>query len=124
MSRSRAIVALLALVLALPSAAFAQSAGDEQYGDPFGNEQTQDGGAGGGNANQDDGLDPEPPVDPVDPDPVDPDPDPVDPDPDRDGDDPALPNTGSDPRLLAFVGLLFVLTGAGLRLRTLDPDDF
>ena len=123
MSRSRAIIALLALVLALPSAAFAQSAGDDQYQDPFGDEQTQ--GAGGGNAGaaQDDGLDPEPPVDP-DPDPVDPDPDPVDPDPDPNGDEPALPNTGSDPWILAFVGLLFVMTGLGVRLRTLDPDDF
>jgi len=123
MPRSRVIVALLALVLALPSAALAQSAGDEQYGDPFGDEQAQNGGGGGAsNANQDDGLDPEPPVDPVDPDPVDPDP--VDPDPDTNGDDPALPNTGSEPLLLAFVGLLFLMAGAGLRLRTLDPDDF
>jgi LPXTG-motif cell wall-anchored protein len=123
MSRSRAVVALLALVLALPSAALAQGAGDEQYGDPFGDEQAQN---GGGGASQDDGLDPEPPVDPAPPeDPApEPEPDPGEPDPAPEPDEPALPNTGSDPRILAFVGLLFVMTGIGVRLRTLDPDDF
>lgn len=127
MSRSRAIIALLALALALPSAAFAQGAGDEQYQDPFGDEQAQSGG-GQSTASQDDGLSQEPPVG------------------NGGGDagagggaagetpeaapeapaqaEPALPNTGSDPRILAFLGALFVLTGVGLRLRTVDPDDF
>ena len=36
---------LAAFMLAVPSAAFAQSAGDEQYADPFG--QTDQGGQGG-----------------------------------------------------------------------------
>ncbi|HEV3002677.1 MAG TPA: LPXTG cell wall anchor domain-containing protein [Solirubrobacteraceae bacterium] len=123
MSRRRAIVALLALVLALPSAAFAQGAGDEQYQDPFGGEQTQGGGGGGGG--QDDGLSDEPPVpgggggDQPAPPPQEP----------GGGDEPAgapkaLPNTGSDPRVLAFVGLVFVMAGVGLRLRTIDPDAY
>jgi LPXTG-motif cell wall-anchored protein len=31
-----------------------------------------------------------------------------------------LPNTGSDPRVLGLLGLAFVLTGIGLRLRVPD----
>lgn len=44
-------IATLSLVVALatPSAAFAQSAGDEQYADPFGNGQTQSGNQGSSN---------------------------------------------------------------------------
>ncbi|HEV2811646.1 MAG TPA: LPXTG cell wall anchor domain-containing protein [Solirubrobacteraceae bacterium] len=132
MSRSRAVVALLALCLALPSAAFAQGAGDEQYQDPFGDEQTQGDGNGGGangRAAQDDGgLSDEPPVqDEPQPPPEEPAEEPAQ-DPGQ-GDEPAeepqaLPNTGSDPRLLAYVGLLFVLIGVGLRLRTIDPDAY
>jgi len=34
----------------------------------------------------------------------------------------ALPNTGSDPRLLFLVGLALTLLGVGLRLRTADAD--
>ena len=41
MPRRRIVVALLALVLTVPSLAFAQGAGDEQYQDPFGEEQSQ-----------------------------------------------------------------------------------
>ena len=127
MTRSRAIVALLTLVLALPSAAFAQGAGDEQYQDPFGDEQAQDGATGRG-AQDEDGLSDEPPVDddggngggeePAPPDDGD------DRDEARPADDPALPNTGSDPRLMAYAGLLLVLVGVGLRLRTIDPDEY
>ena len=36
----------------------------------------------------------------------------------------SLPATGSEPLLLAFLGASLVLGGTGLRLRTLDPDDF
>ena len=43
---------LAALMLAVPSAAFAQSAGDEQYADPFG--QTGQGGQGGQNGGSQD----------------------------------------------------------------------
>jgi LPXTG-motif cell wall-anchored protein len=136
MPRRRIIVALLALVLALPSAAFAQGAGDDQYQDPFGDEQAQnDGGNDGGGANgraaQDDGgLEDEPPVGggddggetdpapPADEDPAD------DPEEQPAEEEKALPNTGSDPRILAFVGALFLLVGVGLRLRSIDPDAY
>ena len=35
-----------------------------------------------------------------------------------------LPNTGSDPRMLFLSGLALSLLGAGLRLRTVDADDY
>jgi LPXTG-motif cell wall-anchored protein len=122
MSRCRALVAVLSLALILPSAAFAQGAGDEQYQDPFGDEQTEQNRP---RAAQDDGLTDEPPVDDgggnggggnTEPAPEDPAPAP--------DEEATLPNTGSDPRILAFVGLLFVLIGVGLRLRTIDPDAY
>jgi LPXTG-motif cell wall-anchored protein len=126
-TRSRLLACLLALSLAAPSAAFAQGAGDDQYQDPFGDEPTQsDGGAGGGG-----GLSDTPPgggttgsggdstgstgggttttapeatatTTPSD----------------------QLPNTGSDPRILALFGGAILLAGVGLRLRTIDPNDY
>ena len=127
MPRRRIIVALLALLLALPSAAFAQGAGDEQYQDPFGDEQAQNDGSSGNAAQDDGGLSDEPPVQgdggeteaPATPE------DPAEPVAPEEAQEPrTLPNTGSDPRLLAFFGVLFVLAGVGLRLRTLDPDAY
>jgi LPXTG-motif cell wall-anchored protein len=117
MSRSRAIVALLALVLALPSAAFAQGAGDEQYQDPFGGEQTQ---------GQDDGLSQDPPGGgdggEAAPPPAD---DGADDEQEAAPSEPrTLPNTGSDPRIIAWAGLVFLLAGIGLRMRSADPDAF
>jgi len=41
MTRSLLIIAALLCALAVPSAALAQGAGDEQYQDPFGDEQAQ-----------------------------------------------------------------------------------
>jgi LPXTG-motif cell wall-anchored protein len=124
MSRCRALVAVLSLALMLPSAAFAQGAGDEQYQDPFGDEQAQQ----QPRAAQDDGedgLSDAPPGgadEPATP--------PADEPADEPAEDPAadettaLPNTGSDPRILAFIGVLFLLVGVGLRLRTVDPDAY
>jgi len=37
---------------------------------------------------------------------------------------PDLPNTGSDTRVLFLTGLALSLLGAGLRLRTVDADDY
>ena len=37
---------------------------------------------------------------------------------------PDLPNTGSDPRMLFLTGIAMSLLGVGLRLRTLDADDY
>ncbi len=35
-----------------------------------------------------------------------------------------LPDTGSDPRMLFLAGAAMSLLGAGLRLRTVDADDY
>ena len=123
MSRCRALVVVLSLALVLPSAAFAQGAGDEQYQDPFGDEQTQQEQPA---AAQDDGLSDEPPGggDGDDGGAQEPAPAPEEPARETDDEEQALPNTGSDPRILAFAGLLFVLVGVGLRLRTIDPDAY
>ena len=122
MSRCRALVVLLSLALLAPSSAFAQGAGDEQYQDPFGDEQTQ---PERPRAAQDDGLTDEPPGggDNGGGNTQEPAPAPEQPAPQPE-DDSALPNTGSDPRILAFVGVLFLLAGVGLRLRTIDPDAY
>lgn len=48
MASRRVVCALAALVLALPSAAWGQGAGDEQYQDPFGDEGGQSEPQGGG----------------------------------------------------------------------------
>ena len=126
MTRSRAIITLIALALALPSAAFGQGAGDEQYQDPFGDEQAQGNGGGNTRAAQDDGLEDTPPVDDGSTQTTPPaeEETPAEETPPTEADDSALPNTGSDPRLLAFFGLLFLLIGVGLRLRTIDPDAY
>ncbi|HEX2086510.1 MAG TPA: LPXTG cell wall anchor domain-containing protein [Solirubrobacteraceae bacterium] len=132
MSRCRALVVVLVLALALPGAAWAQGAGDEQYQDPFGDEPARTQPAerpAQPRAVQDDGggLEDEPPVVPDDPEPQpEPEPDPAPaPDPD-DGarDESTLPNTGSDPRVIAYLGVVFLLVGVGLRLRTIDPDAY
>jgi LPXTG-motif cell wall-anchored protein len=46
MARSRLAVLLAALALLAPASAFAQSAGDEQYADPFGKVQKKKSGSG------------------------------------------------------------------------------
>jgi LPXTG-motif cell wall-anchored protein len=127
MSRCRALVVVLSLALMLPSAAFAQGAGDEQYQDPFGDDQTQQG-TPRTQAAQDDGLTDEPPVDdgeapapPTGEAPEEPAEEPAQQQPQEES---ALPNTGHDPRVLALFGLVFLLVGVGLRLRTIDPDAY
>jgi LPXTG-motif cell wall-anchored protein len=120
MSRCRALVVLLSLALVLPSAAFGQGAGDEQYQDPFADEQTQQDQPRAAQ-DDDDGLSDTPPGG------EEPAPAPEEPaeEPEQQPEEEsALPNTGSDPGILAFVGLLFVLIGVGLRLRTIDPDAY
>ena len=142
MPRLATLIALLCL--ALPGAAFAQGAGDDQYQDPFGDEPVSS------QTPPDDGLSDTPPGGGSD-----------------GGSDPSgggttgsgdsgagsdggatspgstgtapdagtaaeadeqapgqLPNTGADPRVLMLLGTAFLLVGVGLRLRTIDPDAF
>jgi LPXTG-motif cell wall-anchored protein len=114
MSRTRLLAALLGLTLAAPSAAFAQGAGDDQYQDPFGDEQAQtqtDGGEGGLSQTPPDtggGGDAGTPA----------------PAPSTGAPSAALPNTGSDARLLALLGASMLMVGVGLRLRTIDPNAY
>lgn len=119
MPRTRLVAAVLALTLAAPAGAWAQGAGDDQYQDPFGDEQTQtDGSSGGGDGG---GLSETPPGSegsgssgsetPAAP-------------PSEAAPSNALPNTGSDARLLALLGASMLMIGVGLRLRTIDPDAF
>jgi hypothetical protein len=118
------------LLFAFPAAAFAQGAGDDQYQDPFGDQPSQSSGSGGGSTTTDSGLSTSPPVagagssgsgssgssapsaPPVQT-PV------AGASASRD-----LPRTGSEPLVIMMLGLAFLLTGIGLRLRTIDPDAF
>ena len=112
----RRIAALsVAASLAVPAGAFAQGAGETQYGDPFEGEEraqtgtgsgTQSGGGGGG-------------------------------EPELSSTAPSgttesqaaqtrtpsgeLARTGAEPGLIALLGMGFVLTGAGLRVRVRRP---
>ena len=124
MSASRLTALLAALVLAAPASAFAQGAGDDQYQDPFPDAPAQ--------TQPDDGLSDEPPVaggssaggsgsagagsggEDTAPAPASPAP----------AADAQLPRTGAEPLWLALLGAAFLLIGAGLRLRTIDPDAF
>ena len=144
MTRLATLIALLCL--ALPGAAFAQGAGDDQYQDPFGDEpvstQTPSddglsdtppgagsgggsdsssgsagaGDSGAGSAGSDDGA--------ASPGSTGTAPDAAT---GAEADEQApgqLPNTGADPRVLMLLGTAFVLVGVGLRPRTIDPNAF
>jgi LPXTG-motif cell wall-anchored protein len=114
--RPRRIAALTsAFVLALPGAAFAGGAGDDQYQDPFGDEPTQsepqqapDSGAGAPEA------EPAPAAPAPDPGPA------AEAAPAASPAAPALPRTGADAALVALAGGTLVLAGAALRRRTAD----
>lgn len=103
-----------ALLLALPAAALAQGAGDEQYNDPFGDEQEQ--------------PEPTPTSTPV---PAAPPPPPpaaapaqVTPAPAAPGPAaPQLPRTGVDAGLVALAGALLLGGGLALRVRLREPVD-
>ena len=127
-----------ALVLALPGAALAQDAGDDQYQDPFAEQTAQQGGT---ESSQGGGLSESPEVGgggsgssgssgsgtagetgtQATPAPTEEDAAQA---PAADEATGQLPNTGSDPRALVLCGLAFVLIGVGLRLRTIDPDAY
>jgi LPXTG-motif cell wall-anchored protein len=125
-SRARRITCLLAAAaLALPAAAWAQSAGDDQYQDPFapGAGQTDGGGNGTDGSSGSDGGD-EPSAQPA-PEPAAPAP--ATPEPATPG-TPApvapaasaqeLPLTGADERLVALAGTVLLVSGLALRRRS------
>jgi len=123
-SRLTSLLATVALA-AIPTAALAQSAGDEQYQDPFGSEttQTQSGSQGTGTTPTEPGstLTDEPQVTPQITQP---------PSVDSLGDVPRTTNrggrlaeTGIDTRLFLALGVALLVAGIGLRLRTI-PERF
>ena len=107
MTRSLVCIAALLCALAAPSAALAQGAGDEQYQDPFGDEQSQ----------------PEPTATPA---PAPAQPAPAQPAPAQPAPAPApapaqaapaeqLPRTGAHAAWLALAGAVLMAAGLGLR---------
>jgi hypothetical protein len=113
--RLTALLALLAL-LALPGPALAQSAGDEQYQDPFaqGQEETADqGGSGGDQGSDGDGVaQPAPPA---------PAPEAAPAQNEAPAGTQTLPRTGFPAALAAAVGLALLAGGTLLRLAAWSP---
>ena len=125
MLRVPALILLLVLALAVPGSAFAQNAGDDQYQDPFGDAPAQsddDGGlsetppGGGGSGGGEAGTSGDVPAPAPAPEAAPPTA--------AAAPSSALPNTGSDARLLALLGLSMLMVGVGLRLRTIHPDAY
>ena len=110
MASRRVVCALAALVLALPSAAWAQGAGDEQYQDPFGDEEAQPEPQGDG---QDDSQG-EPPV--QDDGAAAPEAAPAQPAQSAPAAE-QLPYTGADTALVGLGGALLLAGGVVLRVR-------
>ena len=116
MRRIATCLATLAL-LALPATALAQSAGDEQYSDPFGKVENgnDNGGGGGGNATEAPAPDTSTPAAPA--------PAPAETSVESTGTTATdatgaqLPRTGFPVLLLAGAGALLALSGAALRRR-------
>ena len=112
MTRSLLIIAALLCALAAPSAALAQGAGDEQYQDPFGDEQSQ--------------QEPAPTATPAPAQPAPAQPAPAQPAPAAPAPAPApvqaapseqLPRTGADAGWLALAGAALLAAGIALRRR-------
>jgi hypothetical protein len=109
-------VLVAGLALACPTGAFAQGAGDNQYQDPFAGEEGSrsgsgsgsGGGSGGGGSNGSSLSNPPPDM--------------TEQQAAQTTTPPGeLARTGADPGLVALLGLGFVLTGAGLRVRVRHP---
>ncbi len=106
---------VVAATFALPAAASGQSAGDEQYDDPFAPEEQ----TGGGGSQPEPAPEPEAPAAPAAPS-AEPAQAPA-PSPDGGGDEGGsgqLPYTGADSGLLALAGGTLVVSGLALRRRT------
>jgi LPXTG-motif cell wall-anchored protein len=120
---------LIAALLAVPGAAWAQSAGDEQYEDPFAPEPGQtegggssqdDSGATGGGSSGGGGT-----VQPAAPEPAAPQPAETAPATTAQAPDSAeqLPRTGADAAVIALAGALLLASGLALRRRASSRAD-
>jgi LPXTG-motif cell wall-anchored protein len=97
---------VLIFMLALPSAALAQGAGDEQYSDPFGGEQQEEEQPAAPEATPAPEAAPAPAPAPA-----------AEPAAQQPSSSEQLPYTGADAGLLALGGVLLVAAGVTLRLR-------
>ncbi len=113
MASRRVVCALAALLLALPSAAWAQGAGDEQYQDPFGDEGAQAEPEGSG---QDDSQGAEPAGDDGAVAPAAPEAAPAQPAQSAPAAE-QLPYTGAGTALVGLSGALLLAGGVVLRVR-------
>jgi LPXTG-motif cell wall-anchored protein len=111
MTRSLLIIAALLCALSVPSAALAQGAGDEQYQDPFGEEQSQSEPTPTATPTPAQPAPAQPPAQPA------PTPAPA-PAPAQASQTEQLPRTGADAGWLALAGI--VLLAAGIVLRRAD----
>jgi hypothetical protein len=133
--RPAALLAALALLLAAPGAALAQGAGDEQYSDPFGDEQTDHGSSGstddGSSGSTDDGSsgggstdDGAATQEPAAPEPVQSAPEPAAPEATAAAQQPPpaqLAYTGAEEGLVALAGAVLLVGGVALRVRLSEP---
>jgi hypothetical protein len=117
--RHRIVCLLAAGLLAFPAAAGAQSAGDDQYEDPFAPEpgQTDDGGSGAGSGTADDESSGGGTVQPA----PTPEPAPAAPAAATTAQAQQLPRTGGDAGLLALTGSLLLAGGVAIRVRLSGP---
>lgn len=116
--RPAALLAALALFLAAPAAALAQGAGDDQYSDPFGDEQTDSGGQD--DAAQEPAQEPEP-AEPAEPAPAEPAPAAPAPEATSAQQPTQLAYTGAEEGLVALAGAVLLVGGVALRVRLSGP---
>jgi LPXTG-motif cell wall-anchored protein len=109
MDRRRIVTLTVALVLAAPGAAFAQSAGDEQYEDPFAGDQEQ--------ATPTPAPEPDTPVSSDDGTPVAAQATPTPAPGSEAAAQEQLPRTGNDPIMPAVAGFWLLLGGVALRAK-------
>jgi hypothetical protein len=120
MARSRLAVLLAALALLAPASAFAQSAGDEQYADPFGDGQGQSNNQGGGGSSSGGGTTTAQAAPTATPAPA-PAPAAVATTAQAPPAAAQLPRTGGDPITPAVAGFWLLLGGVALRARVRRP---
>jgi len=119
-ARHRIAGLVAAAVLALPAAAWGQSAGDDQYQDPFGGGSGQGGGGGGGDSSQDEPEAPAPAAPAPEAAPA-PAPTAAPAQTDQASSQEQLPRTGADAGLLALGGTVLLASGVALRVRVSEP---
>ena len=120
LSRSRVAALAVTAVLAAPASALAQSAGDEQYEDPFAGEDQGQSGGGGGGGGSGSGQTPAPPASstPAPTAPTAPAPAaPTESTAATTTAQPQLPRSGTDAGAILLAGSIMLAGGVALRVR-------